>query len=1081
MSYPLTSLSAVTEDEFVLPASWQRSIHPRRGGAPVPYEPSAAPPDIPARTAAILALPDTPAEAGAAGLHALRGGPDATPLGVAAVWAVVIRNEQDRREQGRVSAVADHWVTRHGLVFAVRAAAEFVGLEALLGGRRWAEHYGEWILARLRIAMAAAPGEQHAEAVAALRAVREGGSMHQRIAASFLAPAEPDWARQDLAELPNGCAFGRLLLASVSTVDEAIAVFDRSGEVDPWHVADAHMLHTLTEVIGDGILDVWAHAWTGRSVAYSLQVPDFLHFVMGALAHVPTDRAFQALVDQAAQRGVQAVVADAADRYPARAMRILEASAGRPRVAELLRRHVAKHPELAPAHLHPASGPRPGEAPAEALPAVLAKPPWVGRPRAPKPLVLDLRCTDEPAVAWPPGERERLLATLPQPSRHIDYAAYAEEIRAGRTWEWHASRVFTEGPPELALSVMDVYRPKGPRFGEWWLDRITARFGLAAYPLLLNTVRANPANCPALLPFTSPEIALLVADWLTRLKSVRRDALAWLKAHPAEAARALVPAALGKPGVQRRQAGLALVALAAAGHRETVLIAAKGYGAKAEAGVVDLLDADPLLQQLPTRIPQPPEWADPIVLPAVRLRRPAGGDSAGTLPADSVRALLTMLMLSKAGEPYAGVALVREACEPHDLARFGWELLCRWEQADAPPAGGWTLDAQAFLGDDETAAALAAAVRRWPYEGAHKRAAAGLDTLMHLGTEAALRQLHEIATKFKAKAVRARAEANLAAVAEAIGLTAEALADRLVPHFDLAPDATMVLDYGPRTFVAGFDDQLKPWVADADGTRRKDLPAPAARDDAELAAAAQQRFAAARKGVRKVVTEQVRRLESALAGGRRWSAPEFRTVLLDHPLLWRLARRLIWITGEPGAPGTALRIAEDRTLADVADDPYTLPGDAVVGVAHPVDLDVAAWAQVLADYDILQPFPQLRRKVYSLTPDESAAVRLARFDGRRAMTVKLLGLERRGWRRSGIEGAHQAQMERDLPGGRLLVVNLDPGIMLGLPNEHPDQHLADIWICPAGTNPWTSDRTVPLATLDAASASELLADLESVM
>ncbi|MFI5910168.1 DUF4132 domain-containing protein [Dactylosporangium sp. NPDC051541] len=1067
---------------FVLPPSWLRSIHPRRGGVPVPYEPGAAPPRIPERAAAILALPDTPREAGEAGLLALRGGPGVTPLGVAALWAVVVRNEQEFRRPDRAGDVADHWVARHGLAFAARTAAEFAELKGPLGGDRRATDFTEHLLAPLRVALAAAADEDYAAAVDALRAARDSGSMDRRLVASFLAPTEAEWVRRDIAEMPARHRLGWLPLASVSTVDEALAVLDRYDAYEPWDLVEPRMMHTLAEAIGDGVLDVYAQAWTGRSVAYTMRgQPEFLQTMMATQPHIPTDRAFQTLVDQAEQRGVQAAIADAADRYPERAMRLLEASAGRPRVAELLRRHVAKHPDLAPPHLRPVSGPRPGEAPAGALPAVLADPPWVNRPKPAKPVVLDLHCPDEPAVSWPPGERERLLAKLTPASPHVDYAAYAEEIRAGDTWDWHAIKVFVEGPEDLALSVMDLYRPRRVSFGKWWLDRIAARFGVRAYPLVLNTVRADPATAPVLMPFTSPEIALLVADWLARLKSVRREAHAWLRAHPAEASRALIPAALGRAGVQRRPAGLALVALAGAGHRDAVLLAAKDYGAEAEAGVADLLDADPLVRQLPPRIPTPPEWADPVVLPAVRLRPAADGDSAGTLPAAAVNALLTMLMMSKAGEPYPGIALVRDACEPHDLARFGWEVLCRWEAADAPPAGGWALDAQAFLGDDQTAAGLAAAVRRWPYEGAHKRAAAGLDTLMHLGTEAALRELHDIATKVKAKAVRARAEANLTGVAEAIGLTAEALADRLVPHFGLAPDATMVLDYGPRKFVAGFDDQLKPYVADEDGTRRKDLPPTATRDDADLAAAAQARFTAAKKGVRKVATEQVRRLERAMAAGRRWTAPELRTVLLEHPLLWPLARRLVWITGAPGAQGTALRIAEDRTFADVTDAPCTLPADAVLGVAHPVDLDVPAWTELFADYDILQPFPQLRRKVHTLHPDESAAVRLTRFDDRRALTVKLLALDWRGWRRSGLEGAHQASMERDLPGGRLLVVNLDPGITLGLPNEHPDQHLADIWICPPDTNPWTTDRPLPFSSLDAASTSELLADLESTL
>ena len=50
---------------------------------------------------------------------------------------------------------------------------------------------------------------------------------------------------------------------------------------------------------------------------------------------------------------------------------------------------------------------------------------------------------------------------------------------------------------------------------------------------------------------------------------------------------------------------------------------------------------------------------------------------------------------------------------------------------------------------------------------------------------------------------------------------------------------------------------------------------------------------------------------------------------------------------------------------------------------------------------------------------------------------------------------------------------------MGVPTQHPEQALDDIWICPAGGNQWTRQHTVPFSTLDRATASELLRDLGS--
>ncbi|MFG2041156.1 DUF4132 domain-containing protein [Dactylosporangium sp. NPDC048998] len=1088
----------MTEQTFVLPASWRRSIHPRRGGVPVGYEPAgAALPDASVARRP-LAHAETPEDLRAAGLAVLDGGAEPTPLGVAAMWAALLGTGA-RYAIDDVRAVGDDWIARHGVVFAARAGAEFAGLwvtsrhwrdhedgplslARLAGqGERSSAHISELVLGPIRAALAEAPDDVYAQAVRALGAAR-AGSIFTRLAASFLAPAEQDWVEQDARDVPAQHSHAVLLMASVRTAEQAAMVVPRLDDSGWWHLHTAVMLHTLAEGIGDGILDVFDDDWAGGTgIASGYSGTEFLRLMAGALAATPTDRAFQALLDRAARRGVQTAVADAADRFPVRAMRLLEASADRPRVGELLRRHVARHPDLAPERLRPAAGTGVAEAPPEALPAVLATPPWTARRKVARPVVLaDLRCTDAPAVSWRPGERERLMvlvrATPPvRPGPHRDYEALAEGVRAGTARHWDARSLFLAGPQELAGPLLEAYRPGRREDSRWWLPQAAARFGVAAIPPILHHVRQRPADGAMLMPFTSPEIALLVADWHARLKAARRFASAWLRAHPAEASRALVPAALAKPGPQRRRAERALLALADAGHRDAVLGAAAGHGEAAAAAIAALLDADPLARQLPSRIPEPPEWADPAVLPPVRLR-----DGAGILSATAVRHLLTMLMISKLGDPYAGIAHVRQACEPHDLARLGWELLCRWEEADAPPAGSWALDAQAVLGDDESAAQLADLVQRWPYAGAHKRAAAGLDALAAFGTEAALRLLHELSTKAKAPAVRTRAGQNLTEAADALGLTSEQLADRLVPRFDLAADATTVLDYGPRRFVAGFDEQLKPYVADEDGARRKDLPPPAASDDAELAAAARQRFAAAKKGARKVATEQVRRLEQAMVGGRRWRAAEFRMVFLEHPLLWQLARRLVWITGEgPDRPGAALRIAEDRSLADVADEPVRLPDDAFLGVAHPVDLDVPAWSEVFADYGILQPLRQLGREVHRLGDDERAATRLGRFNERKALSVKVIGLERRGWRREGREGDHQSRMERDLPGGALLIVDLDPGIALGDPAHFPEQRFSDVWICAPGADPWSRERSVPFSALDAASASELLHDLGS--
>ncbi len=377
---------------------------------------------------------------------------------------------------------------------------------------------------------------------------------------------------------------------------------------------------------------------------------------------------------------------------------------------------------------------------------------------------------------------------------------------------------------------------------------------------------------------------------------------------------------------------------------------------------------------------------------------------------------------------------------------------------------------------------LAPLIRAWPGEGGHQRAVTGLDVLAAIGTDVALLHLSGIANKAKFKGLKARAQDKIVEVAAGLGLSAEQLADRLVPDFGLDADGGLVLDYGPRSFVVGFDEQLKPSVADADGKRRKDLPKPGAKDDQELAQESHKRFAALKKDVRTVAGDQIARLERAMVTQRRWTGREFLDLFAAHPLLWHLARRVVWgLYDDGGALLRGFRLAEDRTAADVEDDALTVADDAVVGIAHPLHLGAAveAWSEVFADYEVLQPFSQLGRPVFALTEQEHAATELTRFRDVTVPVGRVLSLIRRGWARGVPQDAGvEPWILKPLPGNRTVVLNLDPGIAVGAIDVLPEQTLDHLWLSRGrGGDWWPSAGSVSFAELDAVSASELLADL----
>jgi hypothetical protein len=211
---------------------------------------------------------------------------------------------------------------------------------------------------------------------------------------------------------------------------------------------------------------------------------------------------------------------------------------------------------------------------------------------------------------------------------------------------------------------------------------------------------------------------------------------------------------------------------------------------------------------------------------------------------------------------------------------------------------------------------------------------------------------------------------------------------------------------------------------------------------------------------------------------------EFAELLAGHPLVGHIVRRLVWLA-EDGGKATAFRVAEDGTFADVDDDVITIADSATVGIAHPVDLDgsLAAWSEVFADYEILQPFPQLGRPVHRLTGEERSGGRLTRFEGLTVPVGKVLGLTSRGWDRGAPQDAGvECWISRRLAPGRYLVIDLDPGIAAGVVDALPDQTLRAVALTGRPDQIWAGGGpTAAFADLHPVTASEILADLTTLI
>ncbi|RSN51864.1 DUF4132 domain-containing protein [Actinomadura sp. WAC 06369] len=726
----------------------------------------------------------------------------------------------------------------------------------------------------------------------------------------------------------------------------------------------------------------------------------------------------------------------------------------------------------------------------DALPRLLVDPPWERDARAYREatkaaekavtLVPGLEPPADRRLVWAEGEREEWLQLCDRQSYLSDkekailesegWEGFVQAYKDGTvTYTPNQSYMFKRGPEELVRPLLADWgtSPKGgwgPRGED--LKALLARFELDVHHVVFPHAKVDRGRGSyALLPLLDLDTAVLMAHWFSQ-GSGRRLAAEWLARHGADAVPFLVPGALGKARIPRDKARAALAHIASRQGVPAVVDAARPYGDRAAEAVEGFLTEDAPRDEpsaKPAKPVRPPKasWLDRDALPEVRLL------DGRVLPPEAVENLIGALTFSTLpwyGElrTHAELGEVLERCDRASLAAFGRAVFERWIAERTPSRSGWVLDQLCLLADDDAVRRLGTLLLKWPGAGSDKHA---VQVLRAIGTDTALTQLHRVAQRASAPGRRETAEKCLAMVAKARGLSADELADRLVPDLGLDDAGTLVLDYGPRRFTVGFDEELRPFVIDEAGKHRTALPKPGAKDDADLAPAAYRRFAALKKDVRGLAGDQIRRLERAMATGRRWTAGEFERYFVEHPLLRHIARRLVWTTG-----GTAFRLAEDRTFADAADAPVRLPADARIGIAHPLDLGdaVAAWAELFADYEIVQPFPQLGRHVDELAGSERDTGRLERFAGATVPTGALLGLLRKGWERGPAEdGGVFHSVVRRLPGDAPgLVVELTPGIAVGSVDVFPEQTLREVRF----TAP-------PRDTLDPVTASELLADI----
>lgn len=705
----------------------------------------------------------------------------------------------------------------------------------------------------------------------------------------------------------------------------------------------------------------------------------------------------------------------------------------------------------------------------------------------------------------------KTVTDIPDPETPIPQRAASEEAVAAwlftRIQQLHITKTYYHQsysdlyralihlPDTVALRLWELTQPLCEQIYdiEDTSKAMLARFGEAALPGLLPIIESEPIGglCVA-QTVASSAIAPIAARALCRLKKAKPHAIDWLLAHPRHALIGLLPDAVGKPGTARDAAEFAMRWLLTRQPElqpelDTVVAIYSRQDPQVGAAVAQVMARDPF-NQVPAKLPKLPFWFVPSSLTRPQLK------SGGALPDETMNAIAEMLIFSPGDDAYAGITRLREICDADSLASFAWDLFSIWLTEGAVGKENWALRALGWFGNDETVRRLTPMIRKWPGESAHARAVQGLDVLAMIGSDVALMHLNGIAEKLKFKGLQEKAREKIAALAEARDLSPEELADRLVPDFDLDERGGLDLEFGPRRFRIGFDEFLKPWVKDENGTRLKDLPKPNKSDDPELSAAAASRWSTLKKDVRTVASLQNARLEGLLTNGRRIPPAVFDTFFVQHPLIRNLTQRLVWGVYDDRslttAPRTQFRIAEDLSCADAFDEALDIDfsdsANYLIGLVHPLQMSAEqreTWGRLFGDYEIAQPFAQLGRDAHALTVDELDVLELTRFAGIEVDSKRLRGFATGSWRLGSPQdggGIWWIQRKVQFANGQqgwALLDFADGLIVGGMEYEDSVQKLGTLTLDDTDWR-WSRNRQHKFAELDPVTTSEILRDLK---
>ena len=299
--------------------------------------------------------------------------------------------------------------------------------------------------------------------------------------------------------------------------------------------------------------------------------------------------------------------------------------------------------------------------------------------------------------------------------------------------------------------------------------------------------------------------------------------------------------------------------------------------------------------------------------------------------------------------------------------------------------------------DPETRAFFRKAILNWARSGVGSPVigTAAVWSLASHGDRQAVVAMLDIRRRIHHKNLVKRLDQEIVRLSQLLGVSADEIADESID--DCGLDAAGVRswkigDYVITLRLAPAGDISRD-VAHAAGKAVKELPSGVRKEHAETWA----EVSAVTKQLKETVSAQRQRLELAMVDGREWGRQRWDAIFRGHPILWNLSSRLVWEAQSPTRV-LAMPVSTGRSGEGLDD----IPQDARLRLAHPATMtapEQAYWQHRIVEARLVQPFKQVFRETYFVTPAELLERdRSHRFSGHVIPNQTMYALAKgRGW------------------------------------------------------------------------------------